>query len=101
MRLTNLVGGSGQGVGVVPLAGPMAADHYRQRAFEAQKCAAQATEPCVKHGWQLLVHQWLALAEQVDRFERRYGSLVATGSEKWHVGRERLWNVIRRAILTP
>ena len=71
----------------------MAADEYRQRAFEAQQCAAQATESSVKHGWQLLVRQWLALAEHVDRFERRYGSLVATRSEKWHVGRERLWKV--------
>jgi hypothetical protein len=56
----------------------MPADQYRQRAFEAQQCAAQAIEPSVKHGWQLLVQQWLVLAEQVDRFERRYGSLVAT-----------------------
>jgi hypothetical protein len=78
MRGANLVGGTGQGVGVVSLGQPMAADQYRQRAFEAQQCAAQATEPSVKHGWQLLVQQWLALAEQADRFERRYGSLVAT-----------------------
>src|SRR5262249_12040453 len=71
-------GGGLQCVGVVSFGRPMAADQYRQRAFEAQQCAAQATDSSVKHGWQLLVQRWLALAEQVDRFERRYGSPVAT-----------------------
>src|SRR5262245_1671023 len=83
--------GSGLQAFAVSLGRPMAADHYRQRAFEAQQCAAQATESSVKHGWQLLVRHWLALAEHVDRFEQRYGSLVATDPEKSDVGRGRLW----------
>ena len=52
----------------------MAADEYRQRAFEAQQRGAQASEPCIKAIWERVAHEWLALAGQVELFGRRYGS---------------------------
>jgi hypothetical protein len=33
-----------------------------------------ATDPLIKDGWQLLGREWLALAEQIEWIERRYGS---------------------------
>jgi hypothetical protein len=52
----------------------MTADEYRRKGFEAQRQAALATDPLIKDGWQLLGREWLALAEQIEWIERRYGS---------------------------
>jgi hypothetical protein len=54
----------------------MAADQYRRRAFEAQRRAAQASDPTVMSDLQLLAREWLALAEELEWLERRYGPLV-------------------------
>jgi hypothetical protein len=78
MRGANLVGGSGQGVGVVSLGQPMAADQYRQRAFEAQQCATQATEPSVKHvcnNGSPLPNRWIDLSGATARSSLRVTDL--------------------------
>jgi len=54
----------------------MAADQYRRRAFEARQRAAQASDSSIKAGWERVAHEWLALAEQVELFEGRYGKHV-------------------------
>jgi hypothetical protein len=54
----------------------MAADQYRQRAFEAQQRGEQASDSSIKAGWERVAHEWLALAEQVESFEWRYGNPV-------------------------
>ena len=57
----------------------MTADEYRRKGFEAQRQAALATDPLIKDGWQLLGREWLALAEQIEWIERRYGSALLAG----------------------
>jgi hypothetical protein len=54
----------------------MAADQYRRRAFEAQRRAAQASDPAVTADLELLAREWLALAEELEWLERRCGPLV-------------------------
>jgi hypothetical protein len=56
----------------------MAADQYRQRAFEAQQHGVQASDSSIKTRWERVAHEWLALAEQVEMFERRYGKPIST-----------------------
>jgi hypothetical protein len=53
----------------------MAADQYRRRAFEARQRGAQAFDSSIKAGWERVAHEWLALADQVELFHRRYGKL--------------------------
>jgi hypothetical protein len=53
----------------------MAADQYRRRAFEARQRGAQASDSSIKAGWERVAHEWLALADQVELFHRRYGKL--------------------------
>jgi hypothetical protein len=53
----------------------MAADQYRHRAFEARQRGAQASDSSIKVGWERVAHEWLALADQVEFFHRRYGKL--------------------------
>jgi hypothetical protein len=52
----------------------MTADEYRRLAFEAQNQAARATDPVMKAGFDRIVQHWLALAEQVEWLDQRYGS---------------------------
>jgi hypothetical protein len=61
----------------------MTADEYRRKGFEAQRQAALATNPLVKDGSQLLGQEWLALAEQVEWIERRYGSAFSRWEGGW------------------
>ena len=51
----------------------MTADEYRL-AFEAQNRAARATDPVMKAGFDRIAQHWLALAEQVEWLDQRYGS---------------------------
>ena len=55
----------------------MAASDHRRRAFEAQQRAAQASEPSIKADLTLIAAHWLAIAEQEEMFERRYGPLLS------------------------
>jgi hypothetical protein len=52
----------------------VAADEYRRRASEAHQRGEQVLDLSVKAGWERLAHEWLALAEQVELFECRYGN---------------------------
>jgi len=52
----------------------MAADQYRRRASEDHQRGAQASDSSIKAGWERVAHEWLALAEQVELFEWRYGN---------------------------
>jgi hypothetical protein len=52
----------------------MTADEYRRLAFEAQNQAARATDPIMKAGFERVAQHWLALAEQVEWMDRRFGS---------------------------
>jgi hypothetical protein len=47
------------------------ADRYRQRAAEAKDRAAQTKEPSIKSAFEDVAAGWVALAEQVERIERR------------------------------
>jgi hypothetical protein len=47
----------------------------RRRAFEARQRGAQAFDSSIKAGWERVAHEWLALADQVELFHRRYGKL--------------------------
>ena len=52
----------------------MSADQYRRRASEAHQRGERVLDLSVKAGWERLAHEWLALAEQVELFEWRYGN---------------------------
>lgn len=53
---------------------PMPADQYRRQSSEAHQRGERTPDLSVKAGWERLAHEWLALAEQVELFERRYGN---------------------------
>jgi hypothetical protein len=55
---------------------PMTPDRCRQRAFEAQRRATLATDPIAKADFRQLAQEWLALAEQTEWLEQRYGPEV-------------------------
>jgi hypothetical protein len=52
----------------------MTSDEYRRHAFDAQNQAAGATDPIMKAGFERVAQCWLALAEQVEWMDRRYGA---------------------------
>ena len=45
------------------------ADRYRQRAAEAENCAAQTSNPSIKSAFEHVAAGWVALAEQVERID--------------------------------
>ena len=55
----------------------MTVAELRRRAFEAQRRAATAADAFVKAEFDRLAQQWLALAEQAEWLEQRYGSAVS------------------------
>ena len=64
-------------MGFDPLGRPMAARDHRRRAFEARQRATRASEPSIQADLHLIASHWLALAEQEEILERRYGALVS------------------------
>jgi hypothetical protein len=46
-----------------------------QLGREARQRGAQASDSSIKAGWERVAHEWLALADQVELFHRRYGKL--------------------------
>jgi hypothetical protein len=56
---------------------------YSRFGFEAQNRAASAVEPSLKEGFALLAQGWLALADQVDWVERRYGQILQQGEHDY------------------
>jgi len=56
----------------------MTAAELRRQAFEAQRQAAAAADAFVKAEFDRLAQQWMALAEQAEWLEQRYGSAVST-----------------------
>jgi len=55
----------------------MTVAELRRQAFEAQRRAAAAADAFVKAEFDRLAQQWLALAEQAEWLEQRYGSAVS------------------------
>jgi hypothetical protein len=55
----------------------MTADEYRRQAFEAQRQGASAANAFIKAQFEQLARHWLALAEQVEWLDRRFGSVVS------------------------
>jgi len=55
----------------------MTVAELRRQAFEAQRRAAAAADAFVKVEFDRLAQQWLALAEQAEWLEQRYGSAVS------------------------
>jgi hypothetical protein len=50
------------------------ADRYRQRAAEAENCAAQTSNPSIKSAFEEVARGWLLLAEQTEWIERQRSS---------------------------
>ena len=59
----------------------MTADEYRRLALEAQNQAARAADPVMKAGFERIAQHWLALADQVQWQDQRYGSLVSRSGQ--------------------
>jgi hypothetical protein len=55
----------------------MTADDYRRQAFEAQRQGASATNALIKAQFEQLGRHWLALAEQAEWLDRRFGALAS------------------------
>ena len=55
----------------------MTVAELRRQAFEAQQRAAAAADAFVKAEFDRLAQQWLALADQAEWLEQRYGSAVS------------------------
>jgi len=51
------------------------ADMYRQRAAEAKKSSARASNPSVKSAFQEVARGWLVLAEQMEWIDRQRSTL--------------------------
>jgi hypothetical protein len=66
----------------------MRAELYRRRAFEAQREAAQAPDETIKSRLDLLAQEWLALADQVEWLEQRYGPSIAADFESHVVSQQ-------------
>jgi hypothetical protein len=59
----------------------MTADEYRRQAFEAQRQGACAANASFKASFEQIAQHWLALAEQTEWLERRYGPPVSAGKD--------------------
>jgi hypothetical protein len=56
---------------------PMATDRYHMRAYEARRRRTLASDPSLKADLELIAQEWVALAEEVEWLERKYGPLVS------------------------
>src|SRR5262245_29168696 len=60
----------------------MTPDEYRRRAINAEQRSAGASIPEVKSFYDDLARYWRVLADQAERFEKRYGAPVSAGARR-------------------